>query len=200
MFLGFLLNISYSFSLRVNLDMAKVTYSWLIGRDPNLPGTVVRSSTIPEELGRISYLLSDKTGTLTKNEMVSHSMSSRVTVTYRNFMLLLALFNKVFCVDKFMFLFRFSKNCIWAASALVRNRSTKSVTICDRPSPVMEGVPVLLELVGAHFYIYNIYSWVLSFYFLARFQYSSKISHFGYRRGGTSKKCDVISFRLLHLW
>ncbi|CAI4223113.1 unnamed protein product [Auanema sp. JU1783] len=56
-------------SLRVNLDMAKLFFSWQIGRDKNIPDTVVRSSTIPEELGRISFLLSDKTGTLTKNEM-----------------------------------------------------------------------------------------------------------------------------------
>uniref|UniRef100_A0A915E8B8 P-type ATPase N-terminal domain-containing protein n=1 Tax=Ditylenchus dipsaci TaxID=166011 RepID=A0A915E8B8_9BILA len=56
-------------SLRVNLDMAKLFYSWQIGRDKAIPETVVRSSTIPEELGRISFLLSDKTGTLTKNEM-----------------------------------------------------------------------------------------------------------------------------------
>jgi phospholipid-translocating ATPase len=59
----------FVFSLRVNLDMAKLFYAWRIGRDSNIPNTVIRSSTIPEELGRIAYLLSDKTGTLTKNEM-----------------------------------------------------------------------------------------------------------------------------------
>ena len=59
-------------SLRVSLDLGKVVYSWMIIHDKNIPGTVVRSSTIPEELGRIGYLLSDKTGTLTENEMVSH--------------------------------------------------------------------------------------------------------------------------------
>ncbi|CAO1314286.1 unnamed protein product [Diamesa serratosioi] len=57
-------------SLRVNLDMGKAFYSWQIQNDPEIKGTVVRSTTIPEELGRISYLLTDKTGTLTCNDMV----------------------------------------------------------------------------------------------------------------------------------
>lgn len=63
-------------SLRVNLDMGKAWYSWVIQRDKAMPGTAVRSTTIPEELGRITYLMSDKTGTLTQNEMVSKAAPS----------------------------------------------------------------------------------------------------------------------------
>lgn len=40
-------------SLRVNLDLAKVFYSFGIYRDKDIAGTIPRNSTIPEELGRI---------------------------------------------------------------------------------------------------------------------------------------------------
>jgi phospholipid-translocating ATPase len=70
-------------SLRVNLDMGKSVYSWFIQRDPGIPGAVVRTSTIPEDLGRIEYLLSDKTGTLTQNEMEMKKVHVG-TVSYAN--------------------------------------------------------------------------------------------------------------------
>ncbi|PGG95767.1 hypothetical protein AJ80_09916 [Polytolypa hystricis UAMH7299] len=70
-------------SLRVNLDMAKSVYGRFIERDSGIPNTIVRTSTIPEDLGRIEYLLSDKTGTLTQNEMELKKIHVG-TVSYAN--------------------------------------------------------------------------------------------------------------------
>ena len=57
-------------ALRVNLVISKTFFSVRINKDKSIPETIARNSTIPEELGRLSYIFSDKTGTLTKNEMI----------------------------------------------------------------------------------------------------------------------------------
>jgi phospholipid-translocating ATPase len=62
-------------SLRVNLDMAKIFYCYHIHKDESIPETIPRNSTIPEDLGRIQYLLTDKTGTLTQNDMIFKKLS-----------------------------------------------------------------------------------------------------------------------------
>lgn len=53
-------------SLKTSIDWARYVYTVFIQKDIKC---TVRNSNIPEELGRVSYLLSDKTGTLTCNEM-----------------------------------------------------------------------------------------------------------------------------------
>lgn len=63
-------------ALRVNLDISKTVFSMNISNDKKfIPGAIARNSTIPEDLGRIEYIFSDKTGTLTKNEMVFKSLA-----------------------------------------------------------------------------------------------------------------------------
>jgi phospholipid-translocating ATPase len=56
-------------SCKVNLDIGKLAYAYFVQSDRHISGAMVRNSGIPEQLGRLSFLLSDKTGTLTQNIM-----------------------------------------------------------------------------------------------------------------------------------
>ena len=57
-------------SLRINLDIVKLIYAGRINQDKLIEGTICRNSQMTEDLGRVNFLLSDKTGTLTQNEMI----------------------------------------------------------------------------------------------------------------------------------
>jgi phospholipid-translocating ATPase len=51
--------------MRVYLEFVKLKYSYDMNIDKKIEGTIVRNTNIPESLGRIQYLLTDKTGTIT---------------------------------------------------------------------------------------------------------------------------------------
>mgnify|MGYP001195817424 CR=1 FL=1 len=80
-FFRFIILFSYiiPLSLKTNLEIAKVYYTISIAVDSKIKGTIPRNSTIPEELGRIQFLVTDKTGTLTQNDMTFKKLSMEYT-------------------------------------------------------------------------------------------------------------------------
>ncbi|KAM0681587.1 putative aminophospholipid-translocase [Glugoides intestinalis] len=61
-------------SLRFMITTARFIYTYLLSKDPNLSTVKVLTNTLQEELARISFFLTDKTGTLTKNEMIMRKL------------------------------------------------------------------------------------------------------------------------------
>lgn len=68
-------------SMFVTVELIKYYQAWMIGSDLDIyhaetdTPTVVRTSSLVEELGQIEYVFSDKTGTLTRNVMEFKSCS-----------------------------------------------------------------------------------------------------------------------------
>ena len=57
-------------SMKVNHDLSRLYYHNRVNNDIEISGCMARNSSVCEDLGRIEYFLTDKTGTLTRNEMI----------------------------------------------------------------------------------------------------------------------------------
>ena len=55
--------------LRINIDLSKIYFTYLVKNDKDIVKAYVRNPQVIEELGRIDYLITDKTGTLTQKKM-----------------------------------------------------------------------------------------------------------------------------------
>ena len=75
-----LLNTLIPISLYVTAEMIKFSIAWFISRSTEMfmvskdQGTDVKNMSIIEDLGQLHYIFTDKTGTLTCNEMEFRSM------------------------------------------------------------------------------------------------------------------------------
>ena len=67
-------------SLKVALDLFKLFSSLLLAEDKSLDTGVANNTSIPESLGQVEYVLTDKTGTLTKNSMFLREISTGAIV------------------------------------------------------------------------------------------------------------------------
>jgi phospholipid-translocating ATPase len=118
--------------------MAKTAYSAFINRDKEILNTHVRTSTIPEELGRISYILSDKTGTLTQNEMVFKRLHlGTVSFGVDSMDEIMAHLKNSFLHDSQV---SFNKNTIMRRTIVTRVRdATEALALCHNVTPVNNG-------------------------------------------------------------
>ena len=87
-------------ALKINQDLSKLFYAIRINMDKEMKNTTSRNSMIAEDLGRIEYFLTDKTGTLTKNEMIMKKMAVGGEVLDASRLSKMASTAEVACVDQ----------------------------------------------------------------------------------------------------
>lgn len=94
---------------------------------------MARSTTIPEELGRVNYLLSDKTGTLTQNQMIFKKLHLG-TAAYSS-----DTFDEVMVNLRSFFSSKSDKSGKLRKSTVTRvTEAVKALALCHNVTPVFE--------------------------------------------------------------
>mmetsp|Transcript_31658 Transcript_31658/g.48422 ORF Transcript_31658/g.48422 Transcript_31658/m.48422 type:complete len:229 (-) Transcript_31658:1868-2554(-) len=70
--------------MRLNLEFSKIYYSDAISNDKEMKGAASRTSSALPDLGRVSYLVTDKTGTLTKTQMKVKKLATEFAIFEAN--------------------------------------------------------------------------------------------------------------------
>lgn len=130
-------------SLKFMITTARFIYVHQLSKDPNLSTVKVLTNTLQEELSRISFFLTDKTGTLTKNEMIMRKLHiGTICFNAENIEEIAKPINKI--LDKSL---KHPKT-FWMKSKSLESKTfdlMEALSVCHSVMPIVSGNEILYQ-------------------------------------------------------